>query len=206
MSKIDIMNAEGKKVKTAELSSSVFGIEPNIPVTHQVVTCQAASMRQGTHSTKGRSDVSGGGKKPWRQKGTGRARSGTSRGPIWRKGGVTFAASPRNYDQKVNRKMYQGALRSILSELVRQDRLVVVDEFTLDQPKTKALMGKLGQLGVTDALIVVEEPGENLYLAGRNVHAVDVRDVSEVDPVSLMAFQKVVVSRGALAKIGERLA
>ena len=191
---------------TVQVPDAVFAADYKEALVHQVVTAYLAGARAGTKAQKTRAEVRGGGKKPWRQKGTGRARSGTSRGPIWRKGGVTFAASPRNYDQKVNRKMYQGALRSILSELVRQDRLVVVDEFTLDQPKTKALMGKLGQLGVTDALIVVEEPGENLYLAGRNVHAVDVRDVSEVDPVSLMAFQKVVVSRGALAKIGERLA
>jgi large subunit ribosomal protein L4 len=191
---------------TVQVPDAVFAADYKEALVHQVVTAYLAGARAGTKAQKTRSEVSGGGKKPWRQKGTGRARSGTSRGPIWRKGGVTFAASPRNYDQKVNRKMYQGALRSILSELVRQDRLVVVDEFTLDQPKTKALMGKLGQLGVKDALIVVEEPGENLYLAGRNVHAVDVRDVSEVDPVSLMAFEKVVVSRGALAKIGERLA
>jgi len=165
-----------------------------------------AGARAGTKAQKTRAEVSGGGKKPWRQKGTGRARSGTSRGPIWRKGGVTFAAAPRNYEQKVNRKMYQGALRSILSELIRQDRLVVVDEFALEAPKTKALLGKLSQLGVKDALIVVEQPGENLYLAGRNVHAVDVRDVSEVDPVSLMAFEKIVMSKGALQQIGERLA
>jgi large subunit ribosomal protein L4 len=191
---------------TVQVPDAVFAADYKEALVHQVVTAYLAGARAGTKAQKTRSEVSGGGKKPWRQKGTGRARSGTSRGPIWRKGGVTFAASPRNYDQKVNRKMYQGALRSILSELVRQERLVVVDEFTLDQPKTKALMGKLGQLGVKDALIVVEEPGENLYLAGRNVHAVDVRDVSEVDPVSLMAFEKVVVSRGALAKIGERLA
>ncbi|MCU0766202.1 MAG: 50S ribosomal protein L4 [Gammaproteobacteria bacterium] len=191
---------------TVQVPDAVFAADYKEALVHQVVTAYLAGARAGTKAQKTRSEVSGGGKKPWRQKGTGRARSGTSRGPIWRKGGVTFAASPRNYDQKVNRKMYQGALRSILSELVRQERLVVVDEFTLEQPKTKALMGKLGQLGVKDALIVVEEPGENLYLAGRNVHAVDVRDVSEVDPVSLMAFEKVVVSRGALAKIGERLA
>ena len=191
---------------TVQVPDAVFGADYKEALVHQVVTAYLAGARAGTKAQKTRAEVSGGGKKPWRQKGTGRARSGTSRGSIWRKGGVTFAASPRSYDQKVNRKMYQGALRSILSELVRQDRLVVVDEFTLDAPKTKALLGKLGQLGVKDALIVVEQPGENLYLAGRNVHAVDVRDVSEVDPVSLMAFEKVVVSRGALAKIGERLA
>jgi large subunit ribosomal protein L4 len=150
--------------------------------------------------------VSGGGKKPWRQKGTGRARAGSSRSPIWRKGGVTFAAVPRSYDQKVNRKMYRGALRAILSELVRQGRLIVVDDFAVDAPKTKGLLAKLGQIGANDALIVVDQPDENLYLAGRNLYAVDIRDVSELDPVSLVAFEKVVMSRGAVQKLGERLA
>jgi large subunit ribosomal protein L4 len=131
---------------------------------------------------------------------------GTTRSPIWRKGGVTFAAQPRSYEQKVNRKMYRGALRAILSELIRQDRLVVVDDFRVDAPKTKSLLAQLNGLGVRDALIVVEQPDENLFLAGRNLHAVDVRDVSEVDPVSLVAFENVVISKGALQKLGERLA
>ena len=191
---------------SVQVPDAVFGADYKEALVHQVVTAYMAGARAGTKAQKTRAEVRGGGKKPWRQKGTGRARSGTSRGPIWRKGGVTFAASPRNFEQKVNRKMYQGALRSILSELIRQGRLVVVDELVLDAPKTKVLMSKLGQLGVRDALIVVEQPGENLYLAGRNVHAVDVRDVAEIDPVSLMAFEKVVVSKGALQRIGERLA
>jgi large subunit ribosomal protein L4 len=200
------VNALGGAGGSVQVPDAVFGAEYKAALVHQVVTAYMAGARAGTKAQKTRAEVSGGGKKPWRQKGTGRARSGTSRGPIWRKGGVTFAAAPRNYEQKVNRKMYQGALRSILSELIRQDRLVVVDEFALEAPKTKALLGKLAQLGVKDALIVVEQPGENLYLAGRNVHAVDVRDVSEVDPVSLMAFEKIVMSKGALQQIGERLA
>jgi len=171
-----------------------------------VVTAYMAGARAGTKAQKTRSQVSGGGKKPWRQKGTGRARSGTTRSPIWRKGGVTFAAVPRSYEQKVNRKMYRGALRSILSELLRQDRLIVVDDFAVAEPKTKALLAKLGELGANDALIVVDQPDENLYLAGRNLYAVDVRDVAELDPVSLVAFDKVILSKGAVQKLEERLA
>jgi large subunit ribosomal protein L4 len=200
------VNALGGAGGSVQVPDAVFGAEYKEALVHQVVTAYLAGARAGTKAQKTRAEVSGGGKKPWRQKGTGRARSGTTRGPIWRKGGVTFAAMPRSYEQKVNRKMYQGALRSILSELIRQDRLVVVDELVLEAPKTKALLGKLAQLGVKDALIIVEQPGENLYLAGRNVHSVDVRDVSEVDPVSLMAFEKIVMSKGALQQIGERLA
>jgi large subunit ribosomal protein L4 len=185
---------------------AVFGAEFKEALVHQVVTAYMAGARAGTKAQKTRSEVSGGGKKPWRQKGTGRARAGSSRSPIWRKGGVTFAAVPRSYDQKVNRKMYRGALRAILSELVRQDRLIVVDDFSVDAPKTRGLLARLGQIGASDALIVVDQPDENLYLAGRNLRAVDIRDVAEIDPVSLVAFEKVVMSRGAVEKLGERLA
>ena len=191
---------------SVQVSAAVFGTEYKEALVHQVVTAYMAGARAGTKAQKTRSEVSGGGKKPWRQKGTGRARAGSTRSPIWRKGGVTFAAAPRSYDQKVNRKMYRGALRAILSELVRQDRLIVVDDFAVDAPKTKGLIARLGQIGASDALIVVDQLDENLYLAGRNLNGVDVRDVTELDPVSLVAFEKVVMSKGAVQKLGERLA
>jgi large subunit ribosomal protein L4 len=200
------VHALGGAGGSVQVSDAVFGAEFKQALVHQVVTAYMAGARAGTKAQKTRSEVSGGGKKPWRQKGTGRARSGSTRSPIWRKGGVTFAAVPRSYDQKVNRKMYRGALRAILSELVRQGRLIVVDDFAVDAPKTKGLLAKLGQIGASDALIVVDQPDENLYLAGRNLYAVDIRDVSELDPVSLVAFEKVVMSKGAVQKLGERLA
>ena len=152
-----------------------------------------------------RADVSGGGKRPWRQKGTGRARAGTTRGPIWRGGGVTFAASTRNHDQKLNKKMYRAALRSILAELVRTDRLVVVEDFAVDAPKTKTLLAKLNGLGLTDVLIVSDAVDENLYLAARNLPHVDVRDVQGSDPVSLIAYEKVLVTVSAVKKFEELL-
>lgn len=188
------------------VTDAVFGQPYREGLVHQVVTAYFAAARAGTKAQKTRAEVSGGGRKPWKQKGSGQARAGTTRGPLWRTGGRAFAARPRNYEQKVNRKMYRGALRAILSELVRQDRLIVVDDFAVDAPKTKALLVKLDQIGASDALIVVEQPDENLFLAGRNVYAVDIRDVTEVDPVSLVAFEKVVVSKGALQKLEERLA
>jgi large subunit ribosomal protein L4 len=200
------VHALGGAGGSVQVSDAVFGADFKEALVHQVVTAYMAGARAGTKAQKTRSEVSGGGRKPWRQKGTGRARSGSTRSPIWRKGGVTFAAVPRSYEQKVNRKMYRGALRAILSELVRQDRLIVVDDFAVDAPRTKTLLAKLGQIGASDALIVVDQPDENLFLAGRNVYAVDIRDVTEVDPVSLVAFEKVVVSKGALQKLEERLA
>ena len=200
------VHALGGAGGSVQVSDAVFGAEFREALVHQVVTAYMAGARAGTKAQKTRSEVSGGGKKPWRQKGTGRARAGSTRSPIWRKGGVTFAAVPRSYDQKVNRKMYRGALRAILSELVRQDRLIVVDDFAVDAPKTKGLLARLGQLGANDVLIVVDQPDENLYLAGRNLRAVDIRDVAEIDPVSLVAFEKVVMSKGAVEKLGERLA
>ena len=152
-----------------------------------------------------RSAVSGGGRKPHAQKGTGRARAGTIRSPIWRGGGVTFAAQPQDHSQKLNRKMYRSAMRSIVSELARQDRLIVVQEFDLDAPKTKALISKLGEFGLQEALIVTEEVSHNLYLASRNLHKVDVRDAAAVDPVSLINFDKVLVTVAALKKLEELL-
>ena len=160
---------------------------------------------RGTRAQKTRSEVSGGGKKPWRQKGTGRARAGTIRSPIWRSGGVTFAAKPQDHSQKVNRKMYRAAVRSILSELARQERLVVVESFDVEMPKTKLLVKQLGDFGLDNVLIVSTEVGENLYLASRNLHGVDVRDVESVDPVSLIAYEKVVVTVDAIKKLEEML-
>jgi large subunit ribosomal protein L4 len=189
-----------------QVSDAVFGADFKEALVHQVVTAYMAGARAGTKAQKNRSAVSGGGKKPYRQKGTGRARAGTIRSPIWRGGGVTFAAKPRSYAQKVNKKMYRGALRSILSELVRQERLVVVDSFGVDAPKTKQLVGKLAELGLDDVLIVTEQADENLYLAARNLYHVDVRDSDELDPVSLVGYEKVLMTTEALKKIEERLA
>ena len=191
---------------TVDVSDATFGKEFNEALVHQVVTAYLAGGRQGTRAQKNRSDVRGGGKKPWRQKGTGRARAGTIRSPLWRSGGVTFAARPQDYTQKVNRKMYRAAMRSILSELVRQDRLVAVEEITVDAPKTKQLVAKLNELGLEKVLIVTEEVDEKLYLAARNIPNVDVVDVAAADPVSLVAFDKVLVTVSALRKFEEKLA
>ena len=195
--------ASGKEVEVSEVA---FGREFNEALVHQVVVAYLAGGRQGTRAQKTRSEVSGGGRKPWRQKGTGRARAGTIRSPIWRGGGKAFAAKPQDHSQKVNRKMYRGALASILSELVRQDRLVVVESFGVDAPKTRALVAKLRELELEGALIVTEEVDENLYLAARNLKSVDVRDMAATDPVSLVSHEKVVMTVGALKKFEEMLA
>jgi len=191
---------------TVSVSDVVFGADYKEGLIHQVVTAYMNAARSGTKKQKTRSEVAGGGAKPWRQKGTGRARAGTIRSPIFRTGGVTFAAHPRSYEQKVNRKMYRGALRSILSELVRQDRLIVVESFGVDAPKTKELVGKLNDLGVTEALIVTEQFDENLMLASRNLYHVGATSVAEVGPVSLIGFDKVVITSGALKALEEKLA
>mgnify|MGYP001828530594 CR=1 FL=1 len=188
------------------VSDAVFGADFKPNLVHQVVVAYMAAARSGTRAQKNRSAVSGGGAKPFRQKGTGRARQGTIRSPMFRSGGVTFAAVPRSFEQKVNRKMYRGALRSILSELVRQDRLIVVDAFTLPAAKTKELAARLAEMGALDALIVTEQLDENLLLASRNLYNVDVRTPNEVDPVSLVGFQKVIVTAGALKALEEKLA
>nr|WP_239547574.1 50S ribosomal protein L4 [Spongiibacter marinus] len=195
----------GAAAGTIQVSDVAFAREFNEDLVHQVVTAYLAGARQGTRAQKTRSEVSGGGKKPWRQKGTGRARAGTIRSPIWTGGGVTFAAKPQDHSQKVNRKMYRAALRSILSELARQERLVVVEEMALEAPKTKLLVKSLAELDVKGALIVTEEVTGNLYLAARNLHDVDVRDVNGVDPVSLIGYDKVVVTVAALKKFEEML-
>ena len=191
---------------TVEVSDVAFGKEYNQDLVHQAVTAYLAGGSQGTRAQKSRSDVSAGGRKPWAQKGSGRARAGTIRSPIWRSGGVTFAARPQDRSQKLNRKMYRAALRSIVSELARQDRLVVVEAFDLEAPKTKDLVQKLSEYNLKDVLIVTEEVSENLYLSSRNLHKVDVRDVVGVDPVSLIRFEKVLVTVPALKKIEEMLA
>ncbi|ACR12616.1 50S ribosomal protein L4 [Teredinibacter turnerae] len=202
---LSIVTPQGAK-GTVAVSEVAFGKEFNQDLVHQAVVAYMAGSRQGTKAQKNRAAVSGGGKKPWRQKGTGRARAGTIRSPIWRSGGVTFAAQPRDFEQKLNKKMYRAALRCILSELARQERLVVVEEFDLDAPKTKILVQKLAEYDLTDALIVSEQVSENLYLAARNLHKVDVRDVQAIDPVSLIRFEKVVMTVSAVKKLEEVLA
>ena len=202
---LSIATPQGAK-GTVAVSEAAFGREFNQDLVHQAVVAYMAAGRQGTKAQKNRAAVSGGGKKPWRQKGTGRARAGTIRSPLWRSGGVTFAAQPRNFEQKLNKKMYRAALRCILSELNRQERLIVVEEFDLDAPKTKTLVQKLAQYDLSEALIVSDSVSENLYLASRNLHKVDVRDVQGIDPVSLVGFEKVVVTVPALKKLEEALA
>ena len=190
---------------TVSVSDVAFAREYNEDLVHQVVTAYMAGARQGTRAQKNRAAVNGGGKKPWRQKGTGRARAGTSRSPIWRAGGVTFAAQPQDHSQKVNRKMYRAAMQSIMSELARQDRLMVVESLDLEAPKTKLLVQRLGEYGVDNVLIVSAEVDENLYLAARNLHKVDVRDVDGIDPLSLIGHDKVMVTVDAVKKFEEML-
>lgn len=200
------MNLNTASGGTVTVSEVAFGKDFNEPLVHQVVTAYLAGARQGSKAQKTRSDVSGGGKKPWKQKGSGRARAGTIRSPLWRGGGVTFAAVPRDHSQKVNRKMYRGALQCIMAELIRQERLVVVDEFAIAEPKTRVLLDKLKSLGLSNTLIVTGEVDENLFLSARNLPRVDVRDVNGVDPVSLIAFEKVLITVPALKKLEEALA
>ena len=188
-----------------DVCERTFGEEFNETLVHQAVVAYMAGGRQGSKKQKTRSEVSGGGAKPWRQKGTGRARAGTIRSPIWRGGGATFAARPQDHSQKLNKKMYRAAMRSILSELVRQDRLVVVEDFSVDAPKTKALLGKLDTFGLQDVLIVSENVEQNLYLAARNLPHVDVRDVQASDPVSLIAYDKVLMNVSAVKKFEEMM-
>ena len=195
------MNLNTVSGSAVELSEVAFGREFNEALVHQVVTAYLAGGRQGSKAQKSRADVSGGGRKPFRQKGTGRARAGSIRSPIWVGGGKTFAARPQDWSQKVNRKMYRGAMQCILAELVRQDRLVLVEEFSVEAPKTKELLAKLNDLNATRALIVTDVVDENLYLAARNIPHVDVVDAAAIDPVSLIAFDKVVMSVAAAKKI-----
>jgi len=189
-----------KKAGKLDVADGVFGVDFNEALIHQALTAYLAGSRSGTRAQKSRSEVRGGGKKPWRQKGTGRARAGTIRSPIWRGGGVTFAAKPVNHEQKLNRKMYRGAIRSILSELARQERLIIIDEIEVGEPKTKAMLSRLQELGLNDVLIVATEVSENLYLSSRNIPNVDVIDTDEIDPYVLLGFDKVLMTKAAVEK------
>jgi large subunit ribosomal protein L4 len=198
--------APGGSGGSVEVSEAAFGREFNEALVHQVVVAYMAAGRQGTRAHKSRSEVRGGGRKPWRQKGTGRARAGTIRSPIWRSGGRTFAAKPQDFSQKVNRKMYRGAVRCIVSELIRQDRLIAIEDFSIDAPKTKTLLEKLQPLSLANVLIVAQEVDENLYLASRNLKDVDVRDVEGIDPVALVSHENVLITVAALKQLEEALA
>lgn len=200
-----VQPSDGKTGGQVDVADTTFDASFNETLIHQVVTAYMAGARSGTRAQKTRSEVRGGGAKPFRQKGTGRARAGSSRNPLWRGGGVTFAAKPQNHDQKLNKKQYRAAMRSILSELVRQERLVVVEEFSMDMPKTKQLVEKLNVLNLHDVLIVTDIADENLQLASRNLHNVHTMIAREVDPVSLVGFDKIVVTVPALRQLEERL-
>ena len=190
---------------TVDVAESAFGAEFNEALVHQVVTAFLAGGRAGTKAQKNRSQASGGGTKPWRQKGTGRARAGTIRSPIWVGGGRAFAAKPRDFNQKVNKKMYRAALRSVFSELVRQDRLIITDSITMKAPKTKELAGRLKKLGLDNVLIVNEAFDEKVFLSARNLPDVGICDAAAIDPVVLMRFEKVLITLPALKLIEERL-
>ena len=199
--KLQVLNISTNKSSATEVAESVFARDYNPSLVHQVTTAYMATGRQGSKAQKNRSAVSGGGKKPWAQKGTGRARAGTSRGPIWRSGGVTFAAQPRSYAQKVNKKMYKGAISVIFSELVRTDRLKVVAAFDVKDAKTKNITALLNALDVKDALLMTDELDENLYLSSRNLYHVGVCDTQSIDPVSLIGYENVVITEAALKKV-----
>lgn len=203
---LSIVNAKGANSGNVAVPDAVFGRDFNEALVHQVITAYLAGARAGTHAQKTRSQVNGGGAKPFRQKGTGRARAGTIRSPLWRGGGKTFAAVTGDYSQKVNKQMYRSALRSILSELNRQERLVVIKEFAVKQPKTAELLGKLKALDMKNVLIITDSADQALYLAARNLSQVDVRGVGEIDPVSLVKYEKVLLTTDAAKQLGERLA
>ncbi len=203
---LNLRQSNKKALGKVTVSDSIFETAYNEPLIHQALTAFMAGSRAGTKAQKTRSDVSGGGRKPWKQKGTGRARSGTIRSPIWRSGGVTFAARPKDYSQKLNKKMYRGAMRSIFAELVRQDRLILIDEFAVDAPKTKDMVARLKALELSDVLIVSSEVTENLFLATRNIAHVDVIDTEEINPYILIGYDKILMTQGALAKVEELLA
>lgn len=203
---IPALNIEYRNANVgAEASDAVFGQNFNETLVHQLVTKYLAASRAGTKAQKTRSEVSGGGSKPWRQKGTGRARSGTTRSPVWRTGGVAFAAKPRNYDQKLNRKMFRSGLCSILSELLRQKRLLVIDDIGLQSPKTKELSLKLKTIDAKRILIVVDVVDLNLAMASRNIPNIEVCESNNLNPVLLVAADKVVITSLALKQIEERL-
>ena len=199
---LKLTTATGKaSSKSVEVSEATFGKEFNEALVHQVVTAYLAGARQGTRATKNRSAVSGGGAKPWRQKGTGRARAGTLRSPVWVGGGKAFAFQPQDHSQKVNKKMYRSAIGNIFSELVRQERLVIVEKLDVEAPKTKALVEQLGKMALSNVLIVDEEISDNLYLSARNLPHVDVCAASRINPVSLVKHDKVLATVGAIKQI-----
>ncbi len=191
--------------KTVSVSDDAFAAGFNEALVHQLVVSYLAGARAGTRAQKSRSAVQGGGAKPWRQKGTGRARAGTIRSPLWRSGGVTFAATPRDYSKKLNKKMYRAGLRSLVSELLRQERLVLIDNLGISEPKTKLMQARLNELGVERALVLTDGLDSSVYLAARNIPNVQVMDVAIVDPVSLVKSDKVVIDEAALKKLEERL-
>ena len=200
---VDLVSGAGD-AGSVDLADGTFAVDYNEPLVHQVVSAYLAGSRRGTKARKSRAEVRGGGAKPWRQKGLGRARAGSIRSPIWRGGGATFAARPRSFEQKVNRKMYRGAMRSILSELIRRERLLVVEDFVLDRANTKDMVVRLERLGLADVLIVTAEKNEALNRASRNLHSVAVQNFAEVNPVSLLSFNKVVMTMDAAKRIEER--
>jgi large subunit ribosomal protein L4 len=190
---------------TLELADAAFGAAFNAPLVHQVVTAYLAGSRAGTKAQKTRAEAAGTGKKPWKQKGSGRARAGSARSPIWVGGGRAFAARPRSFDQKVNRKMYRGAMRAVWSELLRQERLVIASEFGVKEPKTKTLRSRLDELGFTTGLVIVEAFDMNLWLAARNLPNVDVLEAQLIDPVSLVGADKILITAAALKIVEEKL-
>lgn len=203
---LTVLNYDQVPVSKLELSDEVFARPYNEALVHQVVTSYMANARQGTRAQKTRAEVRGGGVKPWKQKGTGRARAGSSRSPLWRSGGIIFAAKPQDHTQKVNRKMHRAAMQIILSELIRSERLFVVDQFALSSHKTKDLLLLLKKMNLTDVLIIVPEVDEKLYLASRNIYGVDVRDPYDIDVVSLIVYKKVLICADVLKSIEEKLA
>ena len=200
---MDLKQNNGSVLK---VSDAVFGADYNEALIHQAVVSYQAGARQGTRGQKNRSAVSGGGAKPFRQKGTGRARAGTTRSPIWRSGGKTFPASTQDFSQKMNRKAYRAAIRSILSELVRQERLVIADDFTVTEPKTKQLVQKMHDMKLDDVLLVTEQIDENLILASRNLYHVGIIEADEVNPLSLIGFNTVVMTSAAVKHLEEKFA
>ena len=207
MATIDIKTAEGKKAGTAELADSVFGIEPNVPVMHQVVRMQRASWRAGTHQTRTRGMVSGGGKKPFRQKGTGRARQGTIRAPHWRGGGVVFGPHPRSYAFKVNKKEIKLAIRSALSAKLADEQLIVVDKFDFEKPRTKDAIAVLAALGVEGrCTIVVNDENVNAFLSFRNIPTVDIVPSGYENVYELLDNKFLIFEEEALRKLEEAMA
>jgi large subunit ribosomal protein L4 len=199
--KVKVLNLKTNKSTSQEVSDVVFDRDYNESLVHQITTAFLAGGRSGSKAQKNRSEARGGGKKPWKQKGTGRARAGTTRSPIWRSGGVTFAAQPRNFTQKVNKKMYKGAISVIFSELLRTDRLKFVSELDVNKPKTKNITSLMKSLEVKDVLLLTDELDENLYLSSRNLYHVGVCDAQSIDPVSLIGYENVVMTKAALKKI-----